>query len=151
MAKSKKPEDESKKIARLLLKSIESLPEKDRQKVLEYIVAVALQESLAGSSGAGPVLTAAPLVTQRSAPGFHISDELLGAVMKQWRSRPATLRVSRKTLQRMDVEQQMVPVRFSKGLHERLKGWCEENGFSMAVVIRGLVERFLELQGRRAS
>jgi len=28
---------------------------------------------------------------------------------------------------------------------------CAENGFSMAVVVRGLVERFLEDQERRAA
>lgn len=46
---------------------------------------------------------------------------------------------------------QMLPVRLPEEQHRRLKEWCEEHGFSMAVVIRGLVERFLEDQGRRAS
>ena len=45
---------------------------------------------------------------------------------------------------------QMVPVRLSEDQHRRLKEWCRENGFSMAVVIRGLVERFLDEQGRGA-
>ncbi|MGH2706626.1 MAG: hypothetical protein ACRDJ4_16525 [Actinomycetota bacterium] len=46
---------------------------------------------------------------------------------------------------------QMVPVRLAEEQHRRLKEWCKEHGFSMAVVIRGLVERFLEDQQRRAS
>ncbi len=42
--------------------------------------------------------------------------------------------------------QQMVPVRFSADQHARLRAWCGEHGFSMATVIRGLVDRFLESQ-----
>jgi hypothetical protein len=42
--------------------------------------------------------------------------------------------------------QQMVPVRFSADQHARLRAWCAEHGFSMATVIRGLVDRFLESQ-----
>ncbi len=42
--------------------------------------------------------------------------------------------------------QQMVPVRFSAEQHARLRTWCGEHGFSMATVIRGLVDRFLESQ-----
>lgn len=45
---------------------------------------------------------------------------------------------------------QMVPVRLAEPQHRRLKKWCEEHNFSMAVVLRGLVERFLEEQDRRA-
>ena len=33
---------------------------------------------------------------------------------------------------------------------ERLRSWCAEHGFSMAVVIRGLVERFLDDQSGRS-
>lgn len=42
--------------------------------------------------------------------------------------------------------QQMVPVRFSADQHARLRAWCSEHGFSMATVIRGLVDRFLDGQ-----
>jgi len=45
---------------------------------------------------------------------------------------------------------QSVPVRLSSEQHERLKQWCQANGFTMAVVLRGLVARFLDDQaGRR--
>jgi DNA-binding CsgD family transcriptional regulator len=47
--------------------------------------------------------------------------------------------------------QQMVPVRFPEAQHQRLKTWCTTHGFSMAVVVRGLVERFLDEQERRAA
>ena len=42
--------------------------------------------------------------------------------------------------------QQMVPVRFSSEQHTQLRQWCNDHGFSMATVIRGLVSRFLETQ-----
>lgn len=48
-------------------------------------------------------------------------------------------------------EQQMVPVRFPEPQYRRLKEWCGRHGFSMAVVVRGLVERFLDDQERRAA
>lgn len=43
----------------------------------------------------------------------------------------------------------MVPARLSSEQHERLKQWCQANGFTMAVVLRGLVARFLDDQARR--
>jgi len=39
-----------------------------------------------------------------------------------------------------------MPVRFPEQLYERLKAWCEEHKFPMAVVVRGVVERFLDEQ-----
>jgi hypothetical protein len=42
----------------------------------------------------------------------------------------------------------VVPIRFTPSLHAELKTWCEHHGFPMAAVVRGLVERFLESQGR---
>ena len=44
---------------------------------------------------------------------------------------------------------QSVPVRLSTDQHERLKQWCQANGFTMAVVLRGLVARFLDDQATR--
>ncbi len=44
-----------------------------------------------------------------------------------------------------------LPVRFPETLYERLKAWSEEHGFPMAVVVRGLVERFLDEQHRRVA
>jgi hypothetical protein len=42
----------------------------------------------------------------------------------------------------------VVPVRLSVEQHDALKQWCESNDFSMATVIRGLVDRFLATQTR---
>jgi hypothetical protein len=46
---------------------------------------------------------------------------------------------------------QSVPVRLSTDQHERLKQWCQANGFTMAVVLRGLVARFLDDQAARRA
>jgi hypothetical protein len=39
----------------------------------------------------------------------------------------------------------MFPVRLPERDHARLKSWCEQH-VPMAVVVRGLIERFLEAQ-----
>jgi len=44
-----------------------------------------------------------------------------------------------------------MPVRFPEPQYERLKKWCEEHNFPMAVVVRGVVERFLDEQQRRTA
>jgi len=46
---------------------------------------------------------------------------------------------------------QTTPLRLSVDQHERLKQWCQGHDFSMAVVVRGLVARFLEEQSRRGT
>lgn len=141
MPERKKP-DESQRIARLLLKSIESLQEAERKKVLEYIVAAALRNEPGGGLftplGAGVVVN--PRFRKTSVqvePMIHsaLTGEKLRRAMQGG----------------PEGEQQMVPMRFPKEQYESFKSWCEENGFSMAVVVRGLVERFLEEQGKRAS
>jgi hypothetical protein len=38
----------------------------------------------------------------------------------------------------------MLPVRLTPESHERLRRWSADHGFAMAVVVRGLIERFLE-------
>jgi hypothetical protein len=47
-------------------------------------------------------------------------------------------------------DSQLVTVRLPQDLHAQLRDWCGEHGFSMAAVIRGLVERFLSNEGRPA-
>jgi hypothetical protein len=46
-------------------------------------------------------------------------------------------------------EHQVVPIRLPTDQHAALRDWCQEHGFTMATVVRGLVERFLEEQGGR--
>jgi hypothetical protein len=44
----------------------------------------------------------------------------------------------------------VLPVRLPADQLERLRSWCSDHGFSMAVVIRGLVDRFLDDQAQRS-
>ncbi len=53
-----------------------------------------------------------------------------------------------RTVERGSGTLRVVPVRLSAEQHDDLKRWCEANDFSMAVVIRGLVDRFLDSQQR---
>ena len=41
---------------------------------------------------------------------------------------------------------QLVTIRLPADRHAELRDWCAEHGFTMAAVVRGLVERFLEQQ-----
>jgi hypothetical protein len=43
---------------------------------------------------------------------------------------------------------QLVTIRLPAEQHERLRAWCAEHNFTMAAVVRGLIERFLDEQGR---
>lgn len=45
-------------------------------------------------------------------------------------------------------ESQLVTIRLPAERHTQLRTWCSEHGFTMASVVRGLVERFLEEQAR---
>ena len=44
----------------------------------------------------------------------------------------------------MGSEQVTIPVRLSEAQHQRLKQWAAKHDFPMAVVVRGLIERFLD-------
>ncbi|MEU7866146.1 hypothetical protein [Dactylosporangium sp. NPDC049140] len=46
-------------------------------------------------------------------------------------------------------ESQLVTFRLPAERHTELRAWCTEHGFTMAAVVRGLIERFLEEQQRR--
>jgi hypothetical protein len=43
---------------------------------------------------------------------------------------------------------QLVTIRLPADRHAELRDWCAEHGFTMAAVVRGLIERFLEQRQR---
>jgi hypothetical protein len=47
-------------------------------------------------------------------------------------------------------DSQLVTIRLPADRHAALRAWCTEHEFTMAAVVRGLVERFLEQQQREA-
>jgi hypothetical protein len=44
---------------------------------------------------------------------------------------------------------QLSTIRLPTESHARLRAWCSAHGFTMAAVIRGLVERFLDQQAKK--
>jgi hypothetical protein len=48
-------------------------------------------------------------------------------------------------------ESQLITVRLPQEQHTQLRAWCSEHNFTMAAVIRGLLERFLEEEGAAAG
>ena len=45
-------------------------------------------------------------------------------------------------------DSQLVTIRLPAERHAQLRAWCAEHQFTMAAVVRGLIERFLEQQER---
>lgn len=108
----------------LLLKAIKSLPKEEQDEVLRSIIGRAF-----GARGASPtfhgadVLAAAPDVTLESGPPIDTVKQMTAPLL----------------------------VRLPADLHDRFRRWTTTNGFSMAAVARGLIERFLDDQERRGK
>src|SRR5215212_6113638 len=130
-------------LSRLMLKAVRSLPPEEQDALLEAMLEPRLVTwpgpDPAGpvpGSPAGPGLAAAEVVHGPPAHGVYGTGRGFGV-----------------TLPPLGPETggpwQSVPVRLSTDQHERLKQWCQANGFTMAVVLRGLVARFLDDQATR--
>lgn len=124
----------ARKAARSLVKAIRGLPAREQDDLFAYLLesAIGARPEAAGLLGrplAGQVagrLTQDPSVAAASSPSIAIGP---GPSF-----RPGS------------GGQRMVPFRLPDPLYERLKMWCGQHGFAMAVVMRGLVERFLDEQ-----
>jgi hypothetical protein len=115
------PEHVEPGIPRLLLKALESLEPEERTAVLESLLGLAL----------APTDTAAfPPVLARTASAQQAFTARMGGASPM-------------------AGQRMFPVRLPERDHGRLKAWCDSHNFSMAVVVRGLIERFLDQQEER--
>jgi hypothetical protein len=116
-------------LSRLMVKAVRSLPAVEQDKLMEAI----LEASLAPWPG----------------PGLPSPDVLAGPAQRTY-GRDPRFEVTLPPLRpETGGPWQSVPVRLSTDQHERLKQWCQANGFAMAVVLRGLVARFLDDQARR--
>lgn len=123
-------------ITRLLLKAVKTLPEDEQRAVFEYFF----------EKGAG---VAQPSFFSQLPPGGELSGlAALSAFSGRDRSALAALVVGQKPL---GGDQVTVPVRLSEAQHRRLKEWCAEHNFPMAVVVRGLIDRFLDSWDKRAA
>ena len=104
----------------LLLKAIRALPTDEQDEALKGLLNVIVERPVAPMFGDDPVISERDVIV---APGPPID------VVKQ--------------------TTQPLLVRLPIGLHDRLRRWSTEHGFSMAAVARGLIERFLDQQERR--
>lgn len=121
MDPAQQPETPS-NIAHLVFKAMKGLPEDDQRAFLMYFVE-------RGMGNPHP-------------PWATMSPELRGRLSGgAWHDPPLATTF---TAQKPKAPQQTVPVRLSEEQYVRLKEWCAEHNFHMAVVIRGLIERFLD-------
>lgn len=121
-------------LSRLMLKALRSLPPEEQDAVLEAMLEPKLApwpEPAAARVPSPDPLSSGSLVHRLYGqdPRLEVTHPPLGPETGgPWQS---------------------VPVRLSTDQHERLKQWCQANGFTMAVVLRGLVARFLDDQATR--
>lgn len=128
---SRKPSD----ITRLLFKAVKGLPEEEQRAVFEYLI-----ERGIGAPRPPFFGRFVHEAGQLGAPAAHGSWHEPGAL--------STLFTARKP---MGPEQITIPVRLSEVQHQRLKAWATAHNFPMAVVVRGLIERFLDSWEQRTA
>jgi hypothetical protein len=125
------------RVSKLLLKAVRGLPQKEQDQVLAALIRWALPSPVTAAGRPAP--GSLPHPRPVSAP---LPPEMLLL------SDPATA-AQAGSVEASGSGVAMLPVRLPPELHERLRRWSNEHGFSMASVVRGLVERFLDEQGQR--
>ena len=123
-------------LTRLLLKAVRSLPQEEQDTVLTELL---------GANVVGGRPEQPPEQVLRSDPGWgRLTTAEVGSPLPHSLGRPSLPSDPGGPWQ-------TVPVRLSVEQYERLKQWCQTNSFTMAVVVRGLVARFLDEQARRTK
>ena len=132
MTESSEPSNRPSEITRLLFKAVKGLPEEEQRAVFEYFF----------ERGIG--------IPQPPLFGHFIQE---GAELRRTVGRGADpLALPWFAAQKpIGPDQIMIPVRLSEAQHGRLKQWCAEHNFPMAVVVRGLIERFLDSWEKRGA
>ncbi|HKE98343.1 MAG TPA: hypothetical protein VKG45_05370 [Actinomycetes bacterium] len=116
----------------LMVKAVNSLPEQERDALL--------RELLGGRLQGGVQMPLAAGLPDVARPGLRLGELIESGTL-------ADVRMEREVGGRL----QTVPVRLPAAQYERLKQWCQVHGFTMAVVVRGLVARFLDDQEKRSD
>jgi hypothetical protein len=125
----------SDRLRELLLRAVRTLEPEEQEEVLADLLVAGTATSLAGPPQAPPErpVSLPPYV---SITGLR---RRFGAV--------ARTEDFLTTLAVTSGDVKVLPVRLPEADYERLRTWSKEHGFSMAVIIRTLVERFLDEQG----
>ena len=117
--------------AQLLLEAVDALPVRDRNSVLLWLIDPSPNSPQAGRTLHGytrALLARVPELSPTASEYIH----------ERWAGpRPEEPR---------DDRLQVVPIRLNASQYRRLRGWCTQHNFSMATVIRGLVDEFLDRQ-----
>jgi ParG len=121
-----RPTSDSDRTARLIEKALNGLPERDRAQVVRFLLRAWLDLRFG----------------QMQPPGA-LEMAVLGAVPAGVGITPATMPMP---VVASGPEHQTLLVRLPEEQHTALKAWCTDHGFSMATVVRGLVENFLRAQ-----
>jgi len=122
-------------ITSLLFKAVKGLPEDEQRAVFEYF----FEQGIA--------VAQPPFFGQL----FYEGAKLRGTAERAAWPDPSSLATLFTPQKPMGPEQIMIPVRLSEAQHRRLKQWCSEHNFPMAVVVRGLIDRFLDSWDKRAA
>lgn len=109
----------------LLRKALQALDADERDELLRSLLLGRLSGGMSAAAG---------LVDPVGAPRLAVDRERLALLLGTEIQAPTAAGVRMKVL----------PVRLPEAEHERLRQFCQASGFSMAVVIRALVERFLD-------
>jgi hypothetical protein len=113
----------------LLARAVEGLPPDERQQVISWLFGRSMGTGFGTRSiGIGSAIGSAIASEQRE----RLLEVTFGSGQSGGRRG----------------EHQVVPIRLPTDQHAALRDWCQEHGFTMATVVRGLVERFLEDQGQ---
>lgn len=108
----------------LLLKAIRSLPQDEQDEVLRSIIG----RAFTAPGGPSPLHAISSEHAQIGGPDFAVMPGPPFDTVKQMTA--------------------PLLVRLPADLHDRFRRWSTTNGFSMAAVARGLIERFLNDQER---
>jgi hypothetical protein len=125
----------------ILAKALESLESAERKEVIAWLL-----DRPAVSPGGWLTPTAPTLPRWTGSTGADSPVWPAGAM-----SYAAQLRRQFSAGLPAGEDSQLVTIRFPIEQHDRLRAWCNDHGFSLAAVVRGLVERFLEGQGSSAQ
>jgi hypothetical protein len=124
-------------ITQLLFKAVKGLPEEEQRAIFEYFFE-------RGIGGPGGVLLAPQFMREAGQLRASVAS---GAMWPD----PSALAAMFGGQKRIGPERMMIPVRLSEEQHRRLKQWCADHNFPMSVVVRGLIDRFLDSQEKRAA
>jgi hypothetical protein len=117
----------------LVIKAVQALPDAERNRALSWLIERNAPSWGAAVTRARAVRAATPARGAEAAdPGPQLPPNVLARQLGEYAS--------------LHGEHQGILVRLPIEQHTRLRNWCTSHGFSMATVVRGLVDRFLDQQ-----